>query len=996
MSVTSQENPPASPSSGHRRHRLKSLTGVVYETQRSILASLLFAILHRHHARAVSLTEKTVRLTHGSQVKEVLLRDVESVVVLEGRCWSDVQICHATGNTHISALPRMEASTLASVLEEVRCEWWHRAISARIDALRSVHTRVAELADPPRYLTPEVFRQIEADARTVASGFAMRWPKTLSDNPEIQILREILEFLERSDSARSDANKVFVANELVRSRKLFDTIESRSLTEEQRRAVVVDEHRNLVVAAAGSGKTSLIVAKAGWLVRRMGFRSYELLLLSFARDARKEMEDRVRTRFSSGEADSIRVSTFHSLGLRIIGECTGKLPTLSKFAEDSEQLYNLLKEIISERFVDPKFSTVVKWFREQFAPYKSVHEFRNRSEYYDYIRKFNIRSLKGELVRSYEECEIANFLYENGVAYEHEAPYEHDLATPEKRQYKPDFHLTDYDIYIEHFGINAKGETAPYVNQTKYKEEMRWKRGIHGKYKTTLIETFSHEHASGKLLSGLRKKLISSGVTLSRLSRGELLAAYQKCGYVDSFTQLLAIFLQHFKGSVLTLADLEERTSAAQDLSRTRAFLDVFRPVYECYQEKLASSREIDFHDMINQATELVESGRYRNSFKYILVDEFQDISLSRTRLLKALLNSCPSAKLFAVGDDWQAIYRFNGSDISVMLRFGEHFGTSERLNLGTTFRCSDSINNVATEFVLRNPEQIRKTVSATRKATQPSVHIGLSEGSSSSLLKEALDRIAEDASSHDGMAEVLLLGRYRHLKPPNLSTLKKQYPGLRFSWMTVHRSKGLEADYVIVLGLCSDKYGFPSEITDDPLLDLVLATPEPYPNAEERRLLYVAITRARRQTFLLAADGPPSSFIRELIEGEYDINMFGQSLEKDMSCPHCIGGQVKRRKNSRTGNVFYGCTNYPYCEHTFRSCSRCREGLLIRSGETYRCRDCDATIKACPICNGWLEIRTGKYGRFYGCSNYPRCKYTRELRRSREKVAQASKEPIS
>ena len=882
-----------------------------------MLASLLFAILHRHHARAVSLTEETVRLMHRSQVKEVSLGDVESVDVLEGHYWSDVQICHATGSTHVSALPRTAASTLVTVLEDVRCEWWQSALVARIDALRSVHARVLDLADPPKYLDHQVFRQLEADARTATSGFAMRWPKTLSDNPEIQILREILEFLERSDSARSEANKVFVENELVRSRKLLDTIESRPLTEEQRRAVVVDEHCNLVVAAAGSGKTSIIIAKSGWLVRRMGCRPSELLLLSFARDARNEMEERIRARLSTREADSIKVSTFHSLGLKIIGKCTGKLPTLSVLATDSTKLHKLLRRIISERFVDRQFSAVIKWFWGQFAPYRSVHEFRNRSEYHDYIRKFNIRSLKGELVRSYEESKIANFLYYYGVAYEYEAPYEHDLATSERSQYKPDFYLPDYGIYIEHFGINAKGETAPYVNQREYKEGMRWKRGIHDKYRTTLIETFSYEHAEGKLLSGLKGKLISRGVTLSPISREEMLAAYQKQGYVDSFTQLLAIFLQHFKGSVLTFADLEERASTAQDPSRVRAFLEVFRPIYECYQKELASSREIDFHDMIHQATELVESGNYRNPFEYILVDEFQDISLSRTRLLKALLNSRPNAKLFAVGDDWQAIYRFNGSDISVMLEFGEYFGTFERLNLGTTFRCSDRINNVATEFVLRNPAQIRKTVSATRKATQPSVHIGFSEESGLSLLKEALEWIAEDASSHDGMSEVLLLGRYRHLVPPNLGTLKKQYPSLCLSWMTVHRSKGLEADYVIVLGLCSDKYGFPSEITDDPLLDLVLATPETYPNAEERRLLYVAITRARRQAFLLAADRPPSSFIRELIEGEYDINTFGQPPDKDLSCPHCIGGQLMRRKNSRTGSVFYGCSNYPYCNYT-------------------------------------------------------------------------------
>ena len=145
-------------------------------------------------------------------------------------------------------------------------------------------------------------------------------------------------------------------------------------------------------------------------------------------------------------------------------------------------------------------------------------------------------------------------------------------------------------------------------------------------------------------------------------------------------------------------------------------------------------------------------------------------------------------------------------------------------------------------------------------------MHVGLPGDDVLSLLKEALDRIAEDAARHDGTSDVLLLGRYRHLQPLNLGSLAKQYPGLRFSYMTVHRSKGLEADYAVVLGLCAGTYGFPVEMADDPLLDLVMAEPEAHSNAEERRLLYVALTRARRQAFLLAEGGPPSPFVTELM----------------------------------------------------------------------------------------------------------------------------------
>ena len=404
----------------------------------------------------------------------------------------------------------------------------------------------------------------------------------------------------------------------------------------------------------------------------------------------------------------------------------------------------------------------------------------------------------------------------------------------------------------------------------------------------------------------------------------------------------------------------------------------MFRPIFERYREALARSGKIDFHDMIDRATDLVETGRYHSPFGYILVDEFQDISPSRARLLKALLDSSPGTQLFAVGDDWQAIYRFGGSDISIMREFGDRFGAFERIDLATTFRCADRIAAVTTDFVLRNPAQIRKTVRATRKADQPAVYIGLPGEQGLSLLKEALDRIAEDARRHEEMSEVLLLGRYRHLRPRNMDALPRRCPGLRFTWMTVHRSKGLEADYAVILGLCSGKYGFPAEIADDPLLDLVLAAPEAHPNAEERRLLYVAVTRARRQVYLLA-------------DGGYDVAVFGRPPEGDVSCPRCGGGRLERRENTRGGSVFYGCSNFPLCEHTARACPRCGTGLPVRSGEAYRCRDCGDTIEACPVCDGWLNTRMGKFGRFLGCSNWPDCSYTRNLRQSRKRADSAS-----
>ena len=944
------------------------------------VASLLFALFHPGQARAATVNAESVKLSFWLRSREIPLRDIKAVRLKAGRRWGGARLEHAAGAANASGLARTQAVMLADAIEKAMADWWRQWLAPRIDAIRAVSDRLDSLADPPRYVHSDDIRTLECDARDATAGLVRCWPEALSDAPEFRMLSEILAFLESPDDARARANETFVANELVRSRDLFDRIEARPLTDEQRKAVVIDEHRNLVVAAAGSGKTSVIVAKAGWLVRR-GFRKpSELLLLAFARDARNEMQERIGNRLGAA-AQAATVRTFHSLGMAIVGEVEGRRPALARSAESDRALFDQLKGIVSDLQADGSLSeSVVEWFRDQFAPYRSAHEFKTWGAYWDYIRKHEIRSLKDDEVQSYEECEIANFLHLNGIAYQYEAPYEHGTATAERRQYKPDFFLPDQGIYIEHFGIDAKGDTAPFVDREKYHEEMAWKRKVHAERGTVLIETFTHERADGRLIRNLEEKLAARGVQLAPIPRDRVFALLDDLGRVDPFIRLLATFLQHFKGGRLSLDEAVRRARSLDDGGRAETFLAVFGPVFERYQETLARTREIDFHDMISRATDHVEAGRYRSPFGYILVDEFQDISPARARLLKALLDSSPGAQLFAVGDDWQAIFRFGGSDIAVMREFGDRFGEHERIDLGTTFRCADRISSVATEFVLRNPAQIEKTVNATRKADGPAVHVGLPGKDGLSLLKEALDRIDEDAKGHEGTSEVLLLGRYRHLKPRNFASLGRQYPRLRFTYMTVHRAKGLEADYGVVLGLCAGKFGFPVEIADDPLLDLVMAAPEAHPNAEERRLLYVALTRARRQVFLLAEGGAPSAFATELIAIKRDVTVFGRLPERDVPCPHCKEGRLVRRENARGDSVFYGCSNWPRCEHIGRPCPKCGTGLPVRTDSAFRCRDCGASIKRCPKCDGWLETKMGKFGRFMGCSNYPECDYTRNL----------------
>ena len=941
---------------------------------------VLFAVARPTDAGTCTLTGKTLSLTSPRGTRRIAVPDIDTVEL--GTRWGRraVRIRTAAGDSEVSGLSRREATALAAVVHDARLGCWRESLSTHARTIQSIDARLRSLSRPDSYVRHRAFQALLDDIRAAAPALPRRWPDWAHRSPEFDALERFRALLAQPEAIREQANETFVAGELVRACSFLDRVEARPLTDEQRRAVCVDDDRNLVVAAAGSGKTSVMVAKAGWLVERGDRRPDELLVLAFARNARDELVDRVETRLGGAAAGDITVQTFHALGLAIIGEAEGRRPTLATVAQDDTALLELVNGIVDDLLKHPDHGrALIRWLAYGSAPYRAEHEFTSQGEYWDYVRSHEIRSLPGELVKSHEECLIANFLYLNGVPYEYERPYEHDTATATKAQYKPDFHLTEAGIYIEHFALSAADQTPPFIDRDKYLEDRKWKLDLHAACGTTLVQTFSHEQAAGRLTENLREKLEEQGVPLRPIPRDEIFEVLNEQGRVAPFIRLVTTFLQHFKGSRMSVGAVRRRRAARMPASgRADAFLRVFEPIFERYQETLSRAGEIDFHDMINRATDHVTSGRYQTPYGYILVDEFQDISPGRAALVKALLDQNPGTQLFAVGDDWQAIYRFAGSDIAMMREFGARFGGAARTDLETTFRCSEGIAAVATRFVLANPDQIAKSVRTVHDVEGAGIRLGFGGDETTPLLDEALGHIAADAKAADRRPSVLLLGRYRHLKP-DLDRLTAEYPTLDISYRTVHAAKGLEADYVAVLGLCAGKYGFPSEMTDDPLLNLVLSEPQGHPNAEERRLLYVAMTRARHRTFLLEEGGHRSTFVEELLDASDGIDAFGQPPAANAPCPDCRKGRLVRREGPNS-SVFYGCSNYPYCEHTEPACPACANGRPVDEGGAVRCSECGHTVEKCAKCDGWLTERTGKHGPFVGCTNYPGCGFTRSV----------------
>jgi DNA helicase IV len=157
---------------------------------------------------------------------------------------------------------------------------------------------------------------------------------------------------------------------------------------------------------------------------------------------------------------------------------------------------------------------------------------------------------------------------------------------------------------------------------------------------------------------------------------------------------------------------------------------------------------------------------------------------------------------------------------------------------------------------------------------------------------------------------EVLILGRYKHQKPRDLGRLQRAYPNLALSFSTVHAAKGLEADVVVVVDVSAGRYGFPSGITDDPILSLVLASADPFPHAEERRLFYVALTRAKRSVHLIVPRIAPSPFIDEIAKSGADVRQHGEAEHVVERCPQCGGAMELRQAKG----AFLGCRNFPLC----------------------------------------------------------------------------------
>ncbi|MBW7982446.1 DNA helicase IV [Enterobacillus tribolii] len=547
------------------------------------------------------------------------------------------------------------------------------------------------------------------DVRTMIEGCFKAVPLPQQRLEEFPACRDnyryCLKWLTRGQQMADEHNHLWCQKMLAEHADFFARVETQPLNPAQAEAVVNGEDGVLVLAGAGSGKTSVLVARTGWLLLRKEALPQQILLLAFGRKAAEEMDQRIAERL---QVEGVQAKTFHALALHIIQQASKKQPVISRLESDARARQTLLTEA---------------W---------------------------------------QQQCQ-------------------------EKK-------------------AQAKG----------------WRQWLEDELEWTLEEDnfWQDERLAARLAPRLER-----WIGLMR-SHG---------------------------GSQVEM--IEQAPEEIRDLFQKR--IRLMAPLLKAWKGALKDEGAVDFAGLIQQAIALLEKGRFISPWKHILVDEFQDISPQRARLLEALRKQNAHTCLFAVGDDWQAIYRFSGAELSLTTSFSRYFGDSDRRELDTTYRFNRRIGEIANAFIQQNPAQLKKPLNSLRDGDKKSVVL---------LPQERLEALLDKMSGYVKPDErVLILARYHYLKPEILGRAETRWPRLNIDFMTIHASKGKQADYVIVLGLQEGRDGFPAPARESVLEQVLLPQPEDFPDAEERRLLYVALTRARHQVWVLYDGERPSVFVDQL-----------------------------------------------------------------------------------------------------------------------------------
>jgi len=735
-------------------------------------------------------------------------------------------------------------------------------------ALQDIEGTLQSFVAASEYLPEQMRREFDAKLRPLTEKALPAVEDSVSAAREDSLRGELEDTLRNTQEIQRilrEHNPLYVRKRIAEHSKLL--VDELTTDGAQQEAVVKDDVRNLVVAGAGSGKTRTLIARIRYLLERRTPPS-AVLAVTFTNKATEEMEDRLK-RMNVPIADrgqeGVTVSTLHALGKRVVQA------TLSGSIS-----------VADDRWTDTLVAAALRDAREGREPKLArlyinaiLHFHRNEDETAPAVGgDKTYRTLRGEHVRSVGERIIADFLFLHNVGYEYEAKASWARVSADRDAYHPDFKLLDKDAHIEYWGINRAGEVAPWLETTSatYQQGMAWKRDEFRRAGKVLLEFYEYERTEGTLEAALEQRLTAAGVPLRPMTLAEVEKAAGDMKYVGSaIEKLLVQFLANARA--LRRPPGEIRAHLDKATPRVHHFGLLGLAVLERYEVRLAAEGRIDFSDMLHRAADILETGTNPlPKFRHVLVDEFQDTSAAMARFLKALL-AVNDARLFAVGDDWQAIYGFAGGDVAHIVNFEKHFGPASTTMLGVNYRSPAIIVQAGSALIAHNPNQIPKhVVVASRERGEAYVHEVPDDDAE---IVGATIRLIQEERQRGKPEDVLVLSRTNHLLEPIIEACRRNRiplgdPDRNVSGVRVlsgHKAKGLEAPVVIVVNASDHLLGFPSKVENPDVLEPVrMSTGNDA--AEERRLFYVAITRAMKRLHLISRKGLPSPYLAEMEDG--------------------------------------------------------------------------------------------------------------------------------
>lgn len=783
------------------------------------------------------------------------------------------------------------------------------------------------LLNKNHYFAYSEFLKIKEDNKTLYEEMDF-----LNDNGALsQLGEDAIKFyaqLKELDYIRIQHNNEFVNKELVEQKEFFDSILDYPLDKQQRESIVKLEDNCLVISSAGSGKTSTMIGKLQYLVLQRKIQPTRILTITYTHKAAEELTQRL---LDTG----LNCLTFHKLAMTIVAKVEGKKPTI---AENGLFLKVFYKQLENSNFRD----AIIEYLTDYKSLVKNEHDYNSSIEYYKDRKKYGVIALYTDKdnylisTKSEEEKKICCYLTELGVSFKYEEPYEFETLTEEYRQYKPDFTIYYKDkagaekkLYLEHYAINAYGQVPKWfgngtpdgwsqANQ-KYLEGIAWKKQVHRKFRTNLISTTSTDFHENKIRERLSSLLENAGVPICQLSSAELMEKImsRNKSLENALLQMTQSFITLIKANGKTIEDMRKIAKSKHSKRDLFVIDNIMQPLWTDYQEMLAERNEMDFTDVIVKATQYCNAGEWHHKYEYILIDEFQDISVDRYNFLLSLRSELPKTKLYCVGDDWQSIYRFSGSDMSLFTDFSKYFGFTEECKIETSYRFGNPLIDESSRFIQRNPLQKQKKVrpsSTNSQVTSLSFKSYKTKQDLQQVLEKMIARVPQNKtimiiSRYTNDVDVLVSPNIQMEYNQNTDKIKLLIAGRKVTFMTIHSSKGLEADYVFMLNCNSGLYGFPSLISDDPILDYVLSKQDHFEYAEERRVFYVGITRAKVHTVVMYDEDMPSPFVSEM---KRDV------LINPNPCPLCgVGHRIIKYEGftkQKTPYRVWGCDNKDAC----------------------------------------------------------------------------------